>query len=884
MTVLARLARRLRALVNPPGADREMADELAFHLANRTDELIASGLSAAEAARRARLEFGAIERVKEECRDERGFRLLHDLGADVSYAIRVLRRGRGFALVAILSMAIGIGANALVFTVVNGLLLRPLPVDRPDRLVFVQGNGVPAQSYPNYVDFRDRNTTLAGLIGYRIAPMSVDAGGTPSRRWGYLATGNYFDVLGVRPVAGRFFDARDDRQPGAAPLAVLSYDEWQAQYGGDWHAIGSTIRINTIPFTIIGVAPRGFYGTERFYRPAIWVPMMMQAQIEVGNPWLDRRPTFNVWLVGRLKTGITRAQAEANLNAIAAQLARDYPWPNRGMVIRLTEPGLVGSALGTPVRAFTLGVQVLAGLVLLAACANLASLLSARGADRRREMAIRLSIGASRGRLIRQLLTESLVLSIAGGIAGASLAWLLARGLSAWRAPIDIPVQFDVSVDLRVLLFACVVSTLAGVLFGLVPARQAGATDPNAALKGTLGDRRGAGHRAMRDLLVTVQIVFCFVLVSACLLSLRGLQRAIAMPLGFEPHGVTVAAFDLGLAGYDEARGAMFQQRLVELVIGLPGVQSAAYSNSFPLSIDQSRSSIYPEPAQVIQDRSDLLSAITYQVSPAFFRTLGMRLISGRDFDARDTASASPVAVINETFARQILQTPHPIGRRFRFGPHGTPVEVVGVVADAKYETLAESARPAVFSPITQRYQATTVLSVRSTVPQRDLVAAIRNVIKTQNPSLPVYDAKPLQEMLALALFPSRAAALALGTFGLIAIVLASTGVHGLVSYAVSRREREIGIRIAIGAGTQSVLKLILSRTAVLVSAGVVLGSALAMLLGSVLASIIYTASPRDPIVFGGVAALIVTVALLSCCAPALRALRISPTAALKAE
>ena len=882
--MFGRLVRRLRAFMTPSRDEREMADELAFHLANRTDELIASGLAPGEAKRRARLEFGAIERIKEQCRDERGFRLLHDLAGDVSYAIRVLRRVRGFALVAIVSIAVGVGANALVFTVVNGLLLRPLPVERPDRLVFVQGNGVPAQSYPNYVDLRDRNTTLEGLIGYRIAPMSVDAAGTGARRWGYLATGNYFGVLGVKPVIGRFFNADDDREPGAAPLAVLSYDEWQAHYGGDPGVIGSTIRINTIPFTIIGVAPRGFYGTERFYRPAIWVPMMMQAQIEVGNPWLDRRPTFNVWLVGRLKAQVTRAQAEANLNAIAAQLARDYPWPNRGMVIRLTDPGLVGSALGTPVRAFTLGVQALAALVLLAACANLASLLSARGADRRREMAIRLSIGASRGRLVRQLLTESLVLSFAGGMAGASGAWLLGRALSAWRAPIDLPVQFDVSVDARVLLFACIVSTLAGVLFGVFPARQAGSTDPNAALKGTLGDRDRSGRWAMRDLLVTVQIVFCFVLVSACLVSLRGLQRALTMPLGFEPRGVAVAAFDLGLAGYDGARGSAFQQRLVERVAALPGVESAAYSNSFPLSIDQSRSSIYPEQSDAPLDRSHMLNAITYQVSPGFFRTLGMRLLSGRDFDARDHASSLRVGIINEAFARQILHTSNPIGRRFSFGPNGTLIEVVGVVANARYETLAESDKPAVFCPIAQWYNATTVFSVRSRLPEQDLVAAVTNAISAQDPSLPVYDARPLREMLGLALFPSRAAALALGAFGLIAIVLAATGVHGLVSYAVSRREREIGIRIAIGAATSSVLRLILSRTATLVGAGVVVGSALVLLLAKVLASIIYTASPRDPLVFGGVALLIVAVALLSCWAPAVRALRVSPTAALKAE
>jgi predicted permease len=810
--------------------------------------------------------------------------VLANLSQDLQYAVRLLRRAPGVTATIVITLALGVGANALVFSIVNGLLLRPLPVERPDRLVFVQGNSGPANSYPNYVDLRDRNTTLEGLIAYRIAPMSVEfagVSGPPARRWGYLATGNYFDVLGVRPAAGRFFHAADDRRPGAAPLAVISYDEWLARYGGNPGAIGSTIRINTFTYTIIGVAPRGFVGTERFYRPAIWVPMMMEAQIEVGNPWLDHRATFNVWVVGRLAPSVTRAQAQANLNAIAAQLARDYPWPNRGMAFTLTEPGFVGSVLGTPVRAFTLGVQSLAALVLLAACANLASLLSARGSDRRREIAIRMSIGAGRGRLIRQLLTESLLLALAGGAAGAALAWMLALALSTWRAPLDLPVQFDVAVDLRVLAFACLVSGLAGVLFGVLPALQAAAADPNAALK-RLAEGARTRRWSMRELLVTLQMVLCFVLVSACLLSVRGLQRAVTMPLGFEPGGVTVAGFDLGLAGYDRARGEAFQRRVLDAVGRLPGVAAAAYSNSVPLSVDQSQNSIYPEGAQPGEGPADVRRAVTYQISPGFFRTIGTRLLAGRDFDWHDSGSTARVAIVNEAFARQILRTSNPLGRRFRFGPAGALTDVIGVVEDAKYQTLTESPTAAVFTPMLQMYNSTTVLSVRSSGPSD--VSAIRQAIAIQDPSLPVYDAKPMQEMLGLALFPSRAAAIALGAFGVLAISLAVTGLYGVVSYAVSRREREIGIRIAIGAGAATVLRLVLARTAALVLSGAVAGAVLAFLLARVLASIVYMASPHDPAVFLGVAMIMLIVGTLSCWAPAARALRISPTAALKAE
>jgi predicted permease len=720
---------------------------------------------------------------------------------DVRYAARRLRRTPGFSATIVVTLALGIGANALVFSVVNGLILRPLPVERADRLVFVQSSGIPAQSYPNYLDLRDRNTTFDGLIGYRIAPMSVDA----VRRWGYLATGNYFDVLGVRPAAGRFFHAEDDRQPGAAPLVVLSHDEWTGRYGGDPRAIGSTIRINSRPYTIIGVAPRGFFGTERFYRPAMWVPMMMQPMIETGNPWLDRRTTFNLWVVGRLKAEVVTAEAQANLNAIAAQLAREYPHPNRGLTIALTEPGLLGSVLGTPVRGFTLGVQALAALVLLAACANLAGLLGARGSDRRREMAVRISIGAGRGRLLRQLLTESVLLSLIGGLAGAVLAWTLAAALSAWRAPIDLPIQFDVTVDVRVLLFAFAVATAAGVLFGIAPAAHAVRADPNAALKGTseAGTRR---RWSTREALVAVQMVLCFVLVSACLLSIRGLQRSVTMPLGFDPRNVTIASFDLGLAGYETARAAALQQRVVDAVRQLPGVEFAAYSNSVPLSVDQSRNSISVEGAATPGSRADELRAIAYQVSPDFFRTLGMRISAGREFDGHDRPGSAHVAVVNHAFVRDILRSTDPLGRRFRFGANGAPIEVIGIVEDAKYQTLTEAPMPAVFSPILQWPRSTTVLSVRGRAAAPDL-AAIRRVISDADSSLPVYDAKPLRDMLGLALFPSRAAAVALGAFGVLAMSLAVTGLFGLVSYAVARREREIGIRIAIGAEGPAVLR-----------------------------------------------------------------------------
>ncbi len=805
---------------------------------------------------------------------------------DLLYAFRLIRRTPGVALTAIVSLALGIGVNALVFSVVNGLVLRPLPgVSDPARVVFLQdGNGA-GESFPNYLDLRDRSTSFESLAGYRIAPMSVEtgavSGGQPRRAWGYIATGSYFDTLGVTPAAGRFYHASEDRNEGEPALAVLSYDEWQTHFAGSLDAIGSTIRINAHPFTVIGVAPRGFVGSEIFYRPAIWVPMMMEPVIEPGHNWLNARATFNMWVIGRLKTGVTIPQAEATLAPITADLARTYPWPNRNMVIHLARPGLVGNLLRTPVRAFGFAVLLLAGLVLVAACANLAGLLLARGADRQREMAIRLSIGAGRGRLVRQLLTESLVLALLGGLVGAATAAVLARALSAWQIPVTLPMQLDVSVDWRVVLFATAISTAAGLLFGVAPARFASATDPNLALKG--GAQGPAGRRwTFRDALIPVQIALCFVLVTACMLSARGLQRALSAPLGFAPQGVAIASFDLGLAGYDKARGLEFQHRVAEEASRLPGVTSAGLGNTLPLSMDQSHSAVY-RPGAAKGDPAPA-TAVVYSIVPGYLKTMGIALLSGRDFDARDTTTSTPVAIVNETFVRQVLRTDTPVGAHFTFGPGGRLVEVIGVTADATFETIGEAPRAAAFNPEPQWYNPTTVLAVRSSLPEAETAAALRQLVGRLDPSLPLYDVEGAEAMMWWAFLPSRAAAIALGVFGLLAMSLAATGLHGLVAYAVSRRSREIAIRVAIGATARDVLAAILGRTASLIGVGALAGTVLAIGATRLLSSVLFGVPPNDAGVLAAVALAMALVGLVACWAPSRRALRLQPAALLKAE
>ena len=812
--------------------------------------------------------------------------MLDDLRADLRYAWRTLLRAPAFAITAIVSLALGIGANTVVFSVVDALVLKPLPIANPDRVFFVQGasgRSRASQSFPNYRDLRDRNVSFEGLIGYRITPINLEAGTQPLRTWGYLATGNYFDVLGVTPALGRFFHQQDDLRQGDAPYAVLSYDCWVGRFGGDRDVLGRTVRLNRTPFTVIGVAPKGFRGTELFYRPDIWVPMMMEPKIEVGNPWLENRSTWNTWVVGRLKPGVTVGAATADLNALAAQLAREYPRVNEGLSLKLTRPGLVGDALGGPARAFTLGVLVLAALVLLAACANLASVLSARGADRQRELAIRISIGAGRGRIVRQLLTETLFLAAVGGGAGCILALAAARALSAWHAPVDVPIQFDISLDVRVLLFACAASAIAGLLFGLAPARQAARADPNRALKDGQGTDGSPGRWPIRDVLVAVQVALCVILVSACALSLRGLQHALTMAFGMDPANVTMVGFDLGLAGYSKDEGAQFQRRVLDAVQQLPGIDAAAFSNSLPLSIDQSTNSVYPDDRPALK-ASEVPAASTYEVSPGFFRTLGIRRDAGRDFDWRDTNGAPRVAVVNHAFARIVMRTSDPIGRHFRNSWRSEPVEIIGLVEDGKYESLTETPKPAVFESILQRYNATTTILVKSKRPSDQVLAGIRQAIASLDPSLPLYGAGTVRQMLGLALFPSQAAAVALSAFGLLAVVLAATGIHGLVAYSVSRRRREIGIRIAIGATGANVLRLVVGRIGMLVGVGVLVGIAGVIVVGGTLSSIVYDASPHDPAVLGAVAAVMLAVAAGACWAPLWRSLRIEPMSALRPD
>jgi predicted permease len=885
MSWWSRIRSWLHATMQRDRVEREMDAELRFHVESYAEDLVRNGFTREEAMRRAHLEFGGVEQTKEHCRDARGTNLVDSLMQDVRFGLRLLRKSPGFTMVTVVTLALGIGANTMVFSVVNTLLLRPLPVERPNELAFVENTHFgPGQSFPNYKDLRDRNRTFAGLIGYRIAPMEMETDSGGQRVWGYLATGNYFDVLGVQPVLGRFFTQREDLNPGASPYAVLSYRAWRSRFGADPTIVGKTIRLNRLPYTVLGVAPPDFHGTELFYWPEVWVPMMMQPRIE-SNPWLDNRHDWNTWVIGRLRPNISQAQAEADLNAIAAELAHDYPDVNDRLHFNLAKPGLVGNMIGGPTKAFVFGVLILAGLVLLAACTNLASMLAARAIDRQRELAIRLAIGAGRGRVVRQVLIETLMVSLLGGGIGYLLASFLSNGLSRWRAPLDFPVQFNVNPDWRVFVFALLVSMVASAIFGAAPAWRASRTDANLVLKGN-PPAWLTGRLNFRDILVVVQVALCFVLVAGCLISLRGLQQALQLDLGFQPQHVTVASFELGLAGYSAERGRSFQQQALQAIQQLPGVQSAAYSNSIPLNIDQSTTDVSPDDKTDLRP-ADSIDAVYYQVSPGFFATMGTKLLAGREFTWHDDTKSQQVAIVNLAFARRVLHSNNAfdaVGKQFRGGPAGPFTEVIGVVEDGKYESLMESQQPALFWPVLQFYNSTTTIEVKSVLPATQIAAEMRQAVTQLDPQLPLYGTGSLQQMLGFAFFPTHAAAIALSVFGVLASILAGTGIHGLVAYSVSRRTHEIGIRMALGARSPQVLRLVLGKTAALLLAGSVVGLLLALAMSQVIASIVYQAQPHDPWLMLAVLLTVALLGLSACWSPARRAAHVDPMVALRYE
>jgi predicted permease len=806
--------------------------------------------------------------------------------ADIRQSLRRLRRSPGFTVTTILTLTMAIAANVVVFGVVDALLLHPLPVRDPGRVVEVEkvreGGGLNL-SYPNYRDLRDRNRSFSSLAAVRITRVGIGINGNTEPVWGYEVSGNYFDTLGVQPRLGRFISLADDVKINGGPVAVLSYANWQVRFNADPEIVGKTILVSKRPYTVIGVAPKNFTGTERFIWPDVWLPYHNSPEVD-GLNWLEARGNSGTWVVGRLKPGVTATEAAADLQRVAGQLAKEYPDDNAGLALRVTKPGMLGDSLGGPVRGFLAGVMAMAALVLLAACANLGVLFSSRMTDRAKELGIRLAIGSSRGRILRQLLMESVLVAIAGGVAASLGSAALLNGLARWRPVLgELPIHFLVEPDWTVFAFSALLALITGVLFGIIPARQVWLADPNQTLK-SAGSTSSTGDRSrLRSSLLTVQIALCCLLVTASFVALRGLQRTFQVPLGFDPQGVTLATMDVHLAGYGPSQQAAIQQRLLAQVAAIPGVTSAAYANTTALSINNSSNTVYAPGTTDFSVANARFDAIDDSVSPGYFATAGTRLLAGRDFTVHDNASSPAVAIVNQTFARRLFGTEDALGKRYPTGM-GQETEVVGVVEDGKYETLTESPRPALFWPILQSPRSDLVLLVKSQRDPTEIAAAMRRAIAHVDGGLPVFTLTTWTDALGLVTFPARAATIALGILGSLAIMLAVTGIFGLASYTVSRRMRELGIRVALGAQGRQVLRAALGRTVLLLGIGSAMGLLLGFAATRLMAGIVYQATASDPVVIVAVVATMALLGVVSAALPARRALRVDPMVLLRED
>jgi predicted permease len=823
--------------------------------------------------------------MKSRYRDLRSVPSLEVLVRDVRYSARLLRRSPGFALMAFLTLAIGIGATTAVFSLVNRALISPLPVERPGELLSVTNASsrgmLPMFSYPNYADLRDRSGVFSSLVGYRFAPISVSTNGVNERLWGYMVSGNYFQALGVRPAAGRMLSPADDRAPNAHPVAVVSYRFWQQRFGSDPAAIGRSVLVNGRSYTVVGVAAQGFFGTEVVAAPDLWFPLAMQPALENGRSLLDDRRAEMVLVIGRPAQGVPRAQVAAVLERVSADLAREFPDINKGIRIVLVPPGLVGGMMRGPIIGFLGLLLGIAGLVLLLACVNLANLLLARAIDRRREVAVRLSIGAGRAALVRQLLVESLMLSITAGTAGLVLAWWLMRLASTIRLPVDIPFVLDLPLDTRVLVFNLALSLLTAVFFGLVPALQATKADLATVLKDSAasGTRQSA---AWRNGLIIVQVAISLVLLTGAGLMWRALGHTSTMILGFDPKGAVEVSFDLRLQGYTPEQGREMQLRLLDNLRAIPGLTSAALTDMAPIDLHYSRARVYAEGMTVERD-TRAPSAYLSRVTPGYFEMMRTRLEGGRDFSDQDDADTRAVAIVSRSLARRLWPGQEAIGRRLRVGRADAPLlEIVGIVSDSKHSSFNDDKASAVYRPLRQSYSGTTSALARTTGSTATAIASLRGAVRDLDPNMPIAWAHTFDERLAIPLLPARITAMALASFGVLALVLAAIGLYGVMSYSVSSRTHEIGVRMALGAQRRDVVRMVLGEGGRLVAFGLAIGLAGAALVTRLMTALLFGVSPTDPATYAAVVLTLSGVALIACWIPTKRAVRTDPLNALR--
>lgn len=884
MPIMPRFRSFLRNLFSSRRVDRDLDRELQSHFAMLVEENVTAGMAQEDAERAARMELGGAQQVKEQVRDARIGYWVQSIAGDVRYGLRQLRKNPAFSLVAIGTLSLAVGANAVVFAALNALILRPLNVPHAETLYSIHraSDNSAAQSYPNYRDLRERNHSFADLAAYSILEAGFDTGKDATRAWLFAVSGNYFDVLGIQPYLGRFFHASDEHGSNSAPYIVLSHSFWRSHFQEDRGVVGRTVLLNKHPFTIIGVAPPAFKGTLLFFSPGFFMPLVNQQQLE-GTNLLEARGNRRLFMIlGHLKAGVTPAQAVDDINAISSSLEKNYPNEYHHMPLVLARPTLYGDFLRRPVRAFLTALMLLAGLILLAACANLGNLFAARAADRSRELAMRLALGAAHRRVLRQLFTEALLISLAGGGIGMWGSILLLQTVRSWQPFPQFPINLPVTVDPVVYVMALLLSIASGFLFAAVPVRQVLRTDPYEIVK--TGAKATAGKRmTLRDILLAAQIAICAVLVTSSMVSVRGLMRSLHSNYGFVPQDTMLVNTNLAMAGYQEDAVPQMQKRMIESLKAIPGVTSVALTDWVPLTPDTKDALVFADETTDLKPANAAGRSNIFLVSSEYFRTTKTMLLTGRTFTEHDDAGAPAVAIINQQFARKYFGTTSGIIGRYFKDRLRTRFQVVGMVADGRYESQTENPRAAMFLPILQRPSSESVMIVRAAGNPELLADAIRSRLRKLDAGLPSY-IETWNKALDIVLFPSRVATVALGLLGAIGAILSITGIFGIAAYSVSQRMRELGIRIALGAQRSQVLQAALGRPFKLLAIGSVTGLLIGILASRVLAFIVYSATSRDPLVLTCVVVSMSLLGLLATWIPAQRALSVEPLILLREE
>ena len=892
MKMLARIRLWFGWISKSPRREKEMDTEMRFHMESYAEDLVRQGVTRGEATRRARVEFGGVELTKDHIRASIGVRFWEDLWADVRFALRVMRKNPEFTLIAVLSFGVGMGVNSTLFSFADAVLLRPLAVAKPADVVTILGqsptDSARGISYRDYVDFRDRAKTLDGVVAYRLDDLGFAESATdqPQKRTGMVVSGNLFDALGVEPALGRGFRADEDQVPGRNPVVVLSYEFWRGALHADPAAVGRQVRLNGIPFTVIGVAPEAFTGMDQYIRPAMYVPLAMSQQLSgsAQPDELEKRDQRGLQIKARLAHGATISTAQAELQTIAAGLAKSYPETNRDQSAIVVTEFRARTIADPPDATLAAMLMSLAGLVLLVACANLANLLLGRARARTHEIATRIAIGAGRMRLIRQLLTESVVIAIAGAGVGLLLAVAGTAFLRTIRIPTDLPIVIAPELDERVLVFSLVVSLVSALLFGLVPAVQATRADIVDSLKpGATGQARKTRTWG-RNALVTIQVALSLVLMVVAAMLFRGFESKFAAGPGYRTDHLATMTFDPAVMRYTDAQTKQFYKELVDRARTLPDVKTVTLTNAIPMSPMQIVMNVVPEGFELPKSLTSV-AVFTGIAGPDYFDVMGIPFVGGRQFRETDADKAPLVAVVNETFAKHYWPNQDALGKRLRLNDaKSAPIEVVGVAKTAKYLWIGEADLEFLYLPYAQNPRARMTLLARTQGDPAGTLAELREAVHGVDANQPIVDAQTMGDF-----FTRRSVSVVnilnelVGGMGMVGLLLALVGLYGLISYSVTRRTREIAIRMAIGADATSVMKLVMRQGLTPVLVGLAIGLGISFLAETSVESIL-ASTKRDPMAYLIVAPAILVVAMMAAWVPARRASRVSPLSTLRSE